>query len=95
MSDIKIKVVNSTVGLGNTEYSLCDGRGLLKFDKGAMDECCQMINNHDAMAERIKVLENLLKDTLAVIKESPAVVDTVWFNEHTTLCDKIELTLNE
>ena len=61
MNDIKIKVVNSTVGLGNTEYSLCDGRGLLKFDKGAMDECCQMINNHDAMAEQIEALKAALE----------------------------------
>ncbi len=60
MSDIKIKVVNSTVGLGNTEYSLCDGRGLLKFDKGAMDECCQMINTHDDLVKKVAELKEAL-----------------------------------
>jgi len=69
MSDIKIKVVNSTVGLGNTEYSLCDGRGLLKFDKGAMDECCQMINSHDAMAEQIKELKAALFEVLECVDQ--------------------------
>jgi hypothetical protein len=62
MIDIKMKVVNSTCGLGDTEYSLCDGAGLLKFDKPAMDECCEMINNHDNLVEQVKDLEFSLDD---------------------------------
>ena len=64
MSDIKMKVVNSTCGLGDTEYSLCDGAGLLKFDKPAMDECCEMINNHDNLTKQVAELRAALNDCL-------------------------------
>ena len=62
MSKIFMEVVNSTTGLGDTEFSLCDGRGLLKFDKAAMDECCEMINNHAKLAEQNKVMKKALQD---------------------------------
>ena len=56
MSKIFMRVVDSTTGLGNTEYSLIDGDGLLKFDKAAMDECCEKINTHDTLIAQVAEL---------------------------------------
>ena len=77
MSDIKMSVVNSTVGLGETEYSLCDNKGMLKYDKPALDECCEIINSNDTMQARITELESL-------IKEADDYLNT---NKLTTICN--------
>ena len=81
MSDIKMSVVNSTVGLGETEYSLCDNKGMLKYDKPALDECCEIINSHDTMQARITELEtaltNIKKHQETVIVGMPQL-SSVW-----------------
>lgn len=64
MSDRFIEVVNSTTGLGDTEYSFCDGRGLLKFDKPAMEECCEIINKHDSLTAQNKLMKQALRDII-------------------------------
>lgn len=60
MSTIKMTVVNSTVGLGDTEYSLSENKGMLKYDKAALDECCEIINQHDKLTDRVAELEALV-----------------------------------
>lgn len=94
MSKIFMEVVNSTTGLGNTEFSLCDGRGLLKFDKSAMDECCEMINNHDKLTQQVAELRDLLKEVSVIICEDAAVVDTLYYSDNYTLYEKIYCVIN-
>ena len=57
MSNIKMTVVNSTTGLNDTEYSLSDNKGMLKYDKAALDECCDIINSHDTLTAKVAELE--------------------------------------
>lgn len=53
-----------------------------------------VVNSHNEMKERIGELESLLKFTKDALFNDQFVVDTVWFDEITTLHDKIELTLD-
>ena len=57
-------VVNSTTGLNDTEYSLSDNKGMLKYDKAALDDCCDIINSHDTLTAKVAELEAALKTLL-------------------------------
>lgn len=46
------------------------------------------------LKKRAAELEGLLLAAKLIIETSSAVTDTVWFDGFTTLCDKIELTLD-
>jgi len=45
------------------------------------------------LKKRAAELEGVLLAAKLIIETSSAVTDTVWFDDITTLCDKIELTL--
>ena len=51
------------------------------------------INTHDTLVAQNLALKALLSETKAILETSSAVTDTVWYNDHTTMCDKIQLTL--
>ena len=59
-----VRVVDSTIGLGDTEYSLCNEFGLLKHSKSAMIECCDAINTHDTLVTQNLALKAALEYVL-------------------------------
>ena len=56
-----VRVVDSTIGLGDTEYSLCSEFGLLKHSKSAMIECCDAINTRDTLVAQNLALKAALE----------------------------------
>jgi len=66
-----------------------------KDDNGDYDFYPWNNRHDDALVKQVAELRELLADTKRIIETSSAIADTVWFNDHTTLCDKIELTLSE
>lgn len=48
----------------------------------------------EVMNEKNKALKALLKEVQAIIELSPAVTDTIWYNDQNTLYDEIYLRIN-
>lgn len=95
MSDIKMSdsfalpLKKSMMGICDEARKIHDGFRTTNQDKFAI----VAINNHDTLTNQVAQLRALLSETKGIIESSSAVTDTVWYNDHTTMCDKIQLTL--
>ncbi len=99
MSDIKMSDVfhNGRISADLDEGSIIENgyhifTGGCKYKAQAI---ATAVVSHDALVEQNKALKTLLLETKSIIESSSAITDTVWFNDHTTMCDKIALTLEQ
>jgi hypothetical protein len=68
---------------------------MVRLELEDLGEDYQAIPGHlNTMQARIVELEGIIKETMVIIQNDQAVVDTIYYDNHCTLYEKLYLTIN-